>query len=151
MFLSIGVGQLLLPVKLHKAGRRLAYMIGAVSGLAGCLVITLGCMLESFALICFGACLEGISIADGQNYRLGAMTLTPSAKERAAGRVLGGGVLGAFIGPGALTRARKLVPEADFAGVFVLCCVMHALVLIRLFGVLKLPIKALHRPHPDHC
>merc|ERR1740117_1218684 len=81
--------------------------------------------MESFALLCLGACLQGVATASAQNYRFAAMLLAPSSKEKAAGRVLAGGVLGAILGPGILTRARELLP-ADFAGVFVCASCCHA-------------------------
>jgi len=127
IFFSLGLGHVILPFKIRSFGRRRAYHIGCIIGCIGCLVVTLGCVVESFVVICLGACFQGLAVADAQTYRFAAMLLAPGAKEKATGRVLLGGVLGAFLGPGAVTRARSVF-DKDFAGIFVICAVVHLIV-----------------------
>lgn len=129
LFFAVGIGNVLLPFKIKRLERKKAYLVGCLTGASGCAVITAGCVLESFALICIGACLQGMSAADGQNYRFASSLLAPSAKEVATGSVLFGGVFGAILGPGVIVRAKHLLTY-DFAGIFLLCIGMHAIAFV---------------------
>lgn len=120
------VGNLILPSTLAKLGRRPTYLVCNLAGACGGALMTLGCFIRSFSLVCLGVCFGGIAQAAGQNYRFAVMELAPNSKERAAGWVLSAGVLGSLLGGGGLAGAKDLL-SAEFAGVFFLATGVHLL------------------------
>ncbi|CAE7761235.1 rfnT [Symbiodinium sp. KB8] len=132
-----GIGTMALPTKVRYLGRKYMYLAGAGVGLLSCLALSLGSWLLDFGLQCLGACLLGYSFAHAQNYRFGAIQAMPSNPPRAISSVLFGGVVGALLGPGAISQARDLLP-VPFMGIY-LCGGVLNLLAVLLLSFVELP------------
>eukprot|EP00439_Symbiodinium_sp_Y106_P053401 s2715_g7.t1 len=126
-----GIGTMALPTKVRYLGRKYMYLAGAGVGLISCLALALGSWLLDFGLQCLGACLLGYSFAHAQNYRFGAIQAMPSNPPRAISSVLFGGVVGALVGPGAISQARDLLP-VPFMGIYLCGGVLNLLAVLIL-------------------
>ncbi|MEA3166476.1 MAG: hypothetical protein QOJ26_1348, partial [Thermoplasmata archaeon] len=81
-------------------GRRPGFQVAALAGLAGALICASAIQRGSFPLFCGGSMLIGAMGGAGQYYRFTAGEVADaSAREKAFGIVLGGGVLGGLVGP----------------------------------------------------
>ncbi|CAE7250337.1 rfnT [Symbiodinium pilosum] len=132
-----GVGTVALPTKVRYLGRKYMYIMGAAIGLVSCGALALGCWLLDFNLQCLGAALMGYSFAHAANYRFGAIQAMPSNPPRAISLVLFGGVVGALLGPGAISQAHDLLP-VPFLGVYLCGGILNLFGLLML-GFVKLP------------
>jgi MFS family permease len=112
---------------MQKFGRRLGFMTGALFGLAGAVVTTLGILLSNFSLFCSGAALLGIPTGFGQFYRFAAAEVASEAyRSRAISYVLAGGVIAAFAGPNLAHWSKQLLPD-EFAGSYASLIVLYLL------------------------
>ncbi|CAE7313600.1 rfnT [Symbiodinium natans] len=139
-----GVGTMALPAKVRYIGRKYMYLAGAVVGLLSCAALALGSWLLDFGLQCLGAALLGYSFAHAQNYRFGAIQAMPSNPPRAISLVLFGGVVGALLGPGAISQARDLLP-VPFMGIYLCGAVLNLLALL-LLSFVRLPEGSAAQP-----
>ncbi|MEH2921929.1 MFS transporter [Samsonia erythrinae] len=123
-----------------KYGRRNAFIIGAMIGFVGALLAALAIALNSFSLFVFATFILGMSCAFNQYYRFAAAEIFTDnqQKNRAISWVIGGGILGGFLGPFAASQSAQLWASYPFFGSFIAAaciCVMTALLLAGL----KLP------------
>mmetsp|Transcript_55001 Transcript_55001/g.103038 ORF Transcript_55001/g.103038 Transcript_55001/m.103038 type:complete len:412 (-) Transcript_55001:172-1407(-) len=137
-----GVGTMALPAQVRFFGRKYMYVAGAVVGLVSCGALALGSWLRDFGVQCFGAALLGYSLAHAQNYRFGAIQAMPSNPPRAISAVLFGGVVGALLGPGAISQARDAF-SVQYVGVY-MCGACLNVVGIALLSFVKLPDASVH-------
>jgi MFS family permease len=129
-----------LPVSLYmrRVGRRAGFALGASAGLAGVAVALAALHLGSFALLCLGALLFGVQMASAQYYRFAAADAAPAAERGSAiSLVLGGGVLGALVGPEVLKRTVGMLP-VPYAGAYASVAGYLALIAL-LVAKLRLP------------
>lgn len=121
-----------------RAGRRTGFSVGAVLGVLGGAVATLGVVRGSFAVFCAGTALTGGHAGFATFYRFAAAeSVAPERRERALGWVMTAGVVAAFLGPWLASRTRDLWPTA-FAGCFATLFVL-ALASTVLLQLLRVP------------
>jgi len=110
-----------LPVAwlMQRAGRRTAYLIGAVMGLLSGLIAALGIVRADFVLFCAGTALSGFYTACVQNYRFAAADLAAESGQqaRAISMIMVGGLIAAIIGPQVVYWTKDAL-AAPFAGSF---------------------------------
>jgi MFS family permease len=97
-----GIALATMPASLvmKRTGRRRAFIGGALVGVQGALVMVAALSRQSFVLFCLGMLLFGTHGAVTQYYRFAAAEATsPEHRATAISFVLGGGVLGALVGP----------------------------------------------------
>jgi predicted MFS family arabinose efflux permease len=93
---------------------------------------------HSFALLCVGTFVLGVSAAFAQYYRFAAAEVAPvDFRSRAVSWVLSGGVVGAIVGPEGSRLTKDLASE-PFVGSFVSLAVLAGLA-FALIGLLPLP------------
>jgi MFS family permease len=108
-------------------GRRLGFMTGAIFGLAGATVTTLGILRGSFSLFCWGSVLIGVPTSFGQYYRFAAAEVaSEELRSRAISYVLAGGVIAAFAGPNLANWSRQML-TMEFAGSYASLIVLYLL------------------------
>jgi MFS family permease len=131
----VGTALTALPASLlmRRIGRRTGFMLGSAIGCVGAVVCGLGLSRGSFALFSFGTFLSGSYSAFGQYYRLAAAELVPdSFRSRAISYVLGGGMLGAFVGPWSATATKDLFATAYLGPYFIaFACAVLSFGLVR--------------------
>ncbi|WP_118136317.1 MFS transporter [Oceanicella sp. SM1341] len=81
-------------------GRKAGFMLGALGGAAGAVLVVLAIFERSFALMLAGSALTGIYMSAQGFYRFAATdTASDSYRPRAVSWVMAGGLLSAIIGP----------------------------------------------------
>jgi len=105
---------------MQRAGRRTAYVLGALLGVISGWVAALGIAQSNFALFCTGTALAGFYAACVQSYRFAATDgLQDSALQaRAISLVMVGGLVAAVIGPQVVYWTSDALPMTPFAGSF---------------------------------
>ncbi|MEI7409220.1 MFS transporter [Pectobacterium aroidearum] len=123
-----------------KYGRRSAFIIGTLLGLAGALLAALAIVLHSFPLFVFATFVLGMSCAFNQYYRFAAAEIFTDnqQKNRAISWVISGGILGGFLGPFAASQSSQLWAPYPFFGSFIAAAFICVITLLLLLG-LKLP------------
>ncbi|MEQ9948628.1 MFS transporter [Pectobacterium aroidearum] len=123
-----------------KYGRRNAFIIGTLLGLAGALLAALAIVLHSFFLFVFSTFVLGMSCAFNQYYRFAAAEIFTDSqqKNRAISWVISGGVLGGFLGPFAASQSSQLWAPYPFFGSFIAAAFICVITSLLLLG-LKLP------------
>ena len=103
---------------IHRAGRRTAYLLGAVMGMLSGLVAAWGISQSDFMLFCLGTTLAGFYGACVQSYRFAAIDAVgdPARHAGAISRVMVGGLIAAVIGPQVVIWTRDTLPMTPFAG-----------------------------------
>lgn len=105
---------------MRRLGRRNAYALGALLGVASGLIAALGVLQGNFTTFCIGTAMAGFYGACVQNYRFAAAdAVMPAARPQAISRIMIGGLIAAVIGPQLVIWTRDLWPTAPFAGSFV--------------------------------
>ena len=119
-----------------RIGRRPGFILGMGVGAVGALVEAAAMILGSFALLCIGAFMAGMSAAFVQQFRFAAAdTASEAFRPRAISYVLVGGIAAAVIGPQTVIHFADAVEAAQFAGSFLAgvgLILLAALVLLRL-------------------
>ncbi len=133
----IGTALLALPASrlMQKIGRRDGFLVGALCGLVGAAIATLGVYMQSMALLCLGTFVLGIYGAFGQFYRFAAAdAASADFKANAISLVVAGGLIGGIAGPALSTWTRHLAATeflASYASLMVFC-VLTAVLLVWL-------------------
>lgn len=139
--LNIGLALAIIPAAwlMRRQGRRIAYLVGCMTGVAAGIVAAGGIAAQSFLFFCLGTMLAGMYGAFVQNYRFAAADSVPdAAKARAISMVMVGGLLAAIIGPQTVIWTRDLSVHAPFAASFLaLSCL--ALLAVPVVGLLNAP------------
>ncbi|WP_445375803.1 MFS transporter [Photorhabdus tasmaniensis] len=122
---------------MEKFGRRIAFIIGSTLGLLGCLIAGSALLWHSFAFFTVGTFVLGAFSAFNQYYRFAAAEVCEDGenKKRATAWVVGGGIMGGFLGPFVASQGVELFPEYPFFGSFVfaaLICLFTAIVQAQL-------------------
>jgi MFS family permease len=141
--LNIGVALAVIPAAwlMRRQGRRVAYIIGCLVGLAAGVVAAMGTAERAFWLFCLGTLLAGCYGAFVQSYRFAAADSVPDPmKARAISMTMLGGLAAAIIGPQTVIWTRDLTPAYPFAATFLA---------LALLALLAMPALAfLHAPPP---
>jgi MFS family permease len=127
-----------LSLLMKRVGRRAGFAVGASAGLVGVGLALVSLYRQNFALLCAGTLLLGVQTAAAQFYRFAAADSAPAAdRGTAISLVLGGGVLGAFVGPEVLKRSVDALPVA-YAGAYASVGV-YLLLILLVVAALRLP------------
>lgn len=128
---------------MHRAGRRAAYLLGAVMGMLSGLVAAWGISQSDFTLFCLGTALAGFYGACVQSYRFAAIDAVgdPARHANAISRVMVGGLIAGIIGPQVVIWTRDSLPATPFAGSFYSQAAL-ALLALPLLLLLRLPPAA---------
>lgn len=128
---------------MHRAGRRAAYLLGAVMGMLSGLVAAWGISQSDFTLFCLGTALAGFYGACVQSYRFAAIDAVgdPARHANAISRVMVGGLIAGIIGPQVVIWTRDSLPSTPFAGSFYSQAAL-ALLALPLLLLLRLPPAA---------
>jgi MFS family permease len=116
---------------MRRIGRRYGFMLSAVVGVTGVLLVALALSVRSFALLCAGTALYGFHMAFVQQYRFAAVeSVAPEYASRAISLVLMGAIGGAVLGPILIARGRDAVGETPYVGTMFLLAAALAMVVI---------------------
>jgi MFS family permease len=125
-----------------RSGRRVAFLIGTIFGVAGGLIAALGISLQSLALLSFGTFVVGIYAGSAQFYRFAAAEVSDNAfRSTAISLVLAGGVVAAIAGPEIARLGSDLLVPA-YAGSFLLLALTTAAAAVVLLGLHVPPLPA---------
>ena len=117
--LGLALGTLPAAWLMRRLGRRSAYLLGVVFGIAGGLIAAGGIVASGFLLFCLGTFVAGFYGSYVQSYRFAAADSASGAfKAKAISMVMIGGLFAAVIGPQLVIWTRDAVPAAPFAGGF---------------------------------
>jgi MFS family permease len=139
--LGLALGTLPAAWLMRRLGRRNAYLLGAVFGIAGGLLAAAGVVATGFLLFCLGTFVAGFYGSYVQSYRFAAAdSVSGTLKAKAISMVMVGGLFAAVIGPQLVIWTRDAVPDAPFAGGFLsqaalALLAVPALVMLRTTGV----------------
>jgi MFS family permease len=115
---------------MQRIGRRAGFTLGALLGVLGASVCSLGLLLSSFWGFCAGALLLGAYNAFGGYYRFAAAEAAePGKQARAISLVLVGGLVGGILGPYTSRHTRGLL-ATPYLGSYLSLFVFLALVLV---------------------
>ncbi len=122
-------------IMMQKTGRRFGFILGALSGIVGCIVSAYAIFQGSFELFCLGNILIGPFQAIGLYHRLAAADSVPAEKNsQAIAMVMAGGIVAALVTPTLLVWSKQLYDPFIFAGNFVVLAFLNVfLVLLLMF------------------
>ena len=124
---------------MKNVGRRYGFMIGTGIGSFGALSAVGAIIYSNFYLFCLSIFCLGILSGFGQLYRFAAADVaTHEFKTKAVSLVMVGGIIAGFIGPTVASKAKNLIPNAEFAGSYLFVIMFHVLIVLILFGT-RLP------------
>ncbi len=140
--LGLAAGTLPAAYFMRRLGRRHAYLLGAMFGMAGGLIAAFGISSASFVLFCLGTFIAGFYAAYVQSYRFAATdSATGDLRAKAISWVMVGGLIAAIIGPQLVIWTRESIPGTAFAGSFLSQAVLAALA-IPVLLLLRAPAPA---------
>ncbi len=118
-----------LSALMQKYGRRVGFFVGALGGVLGAGIASLGLYLDNFAVFLIGSYLTGIYMSAHGFYRFAAAdSASDDFRPRAISYVMAGGLLSALIGP-QLVKFTSDATVVPFLGTYL------SVVLINLIGV----------------
>ena len=133
----LGTAAVIVPAAtwMARTGRRLGFLTGALLGVAGGILATLGVWLGSLWLLAAGTFLVGAYQAFAQFYRFAAAEVANGAfRPRAISLVLAGGVVAALLGPW-LARWGGPLLQTAYMGSFLLLSLVSVLAAGLLLGL----------------
>jgi MFS family permease len=133
-----------------RLGRRVGFVVGALSMLGGTLVLLLGVWRADFVIYCLGALPLGVGFGIGQHYRFAASEVAaPQARARASALVMAGGVVSAILGPEIVKHTKSFLEPVLFSGTYIalLLLPLISLVLIAFIDLPPAP-KRVAKPVP---
>ena len=124
---------------MKNVGRRYGFMIGTGIGAFGAASAAGAIIYSNFYLFCLSIFCLGILSGFGQLYRFAAADVaTNEFKTKAVSLVMVGGIIAGFIGPTVASKAKDLIPNAEFAGSYLFVIMFHFLIVLILLGT-RLP------------
>ncbi|MFN3351286.1 MFS transporter [Pseudorhodoplanes sp.] len=124
----------------RRYGRRTAFQIGTLCGVATGLICCIGVLYGSFVLFNIGAFFSGLYAAAHQAYRFAAAdTASDAFRPKAISWVLIGGVLAAIVGPQVVIATKDMLPPYLFAATY-LAQAAIAVVAGLFLTLLKIPM-----------
>lgn len=117
--LGLATGTIPAALIMRRFGRRNAYSLAGLIGIAAGSTAATGISVASFLVFCLGTFLAGWFGSFVQSYRFAATDAASDAfKARAISWVMIGGLASGIIGPQMVIWTRDLMPGASFAGSF---------------------------------
>ncbi|MEO0729325.1 MAG: MFS transporter [Pseudomonadota bacterium] len=138
VLVHVGLMAATIPASLLMAriGRRNGFTLGALFGIVCGVVSVVAIYQQSFALLCIGAFLQGISGAFAWYYRLAAADgVEGQFKAKAIALVMAGGVVAGVLGPQTAKWTVDWFDPVLFVGVYVMVSVYSAMMLLVVQGV----------------
>ncbi len=128
----------------RRYGRRTAFQIGTLCGVATGLICCIGVLYGSFALFNIGAFFSGLYAAAHQAYRFAAAdTASEAFRPKAISWVLVGGVFAAIVGPQIVIATKDILPPYLFAATYLAQAAIAVLAgVVLLFLKIPMPPKA---------
>jgi len=124
---------------MKNVGRRYGFMIGTGIGAFGAASAAGAIIYSNFYLFCLSIFCLGILSGFAQLYRFAAADVaTHEFKTKAVSLVMIGGIIAGFIGPTVASKAKDLIPNAEFAGSYLFVIIFHVLIVLILLGT-RLP------------
>jgi len=124
---------------MKNVGRRYGFMIGTGIGAFGAASAAGSIIYSNFYLFCLSIFCLGILSGFAQLYRFAAADVaTHEFKTKAVSLVMIGGIIAGFIGPTVASKAKDLIPNAEFAGSYLFVIMFHVLIVLILLGT-RLP------------
>jgi len=124
---------------MKRVGRKRGFMVGALIGIIGGLIMAAATYMASFWLFAFGNTIFGVSAAFTLFYRFAAAEAADDAfRPKAISLVMAGGVISALMGPYLARVGQELFSPHIFTGGFVFIVGLSVLVVILLLP-LRLP------------
>lgn len=131
---------------MQRVGRRWGFTVGALFGILGAAVATLGVLQASFLMFCLGTVLTGVYNGFGQFYRFAAVDGSTDAwRSKAISYTLAGGVIAAVIGPELAKLTKDLLAPVTYAGSFAALVGVAAIALLVLQFIRIPPPSAAER------
>lgn len=117
---------------MSRYGRRTAFAIGSLIGLAGSILAITAIFYHSFALFVFSTFIIGGATVFNQYYRFAAAEVfdSESMKKRCTSFIIGGGILGGVLGPFLATQGAYQFSNHVFLGTFLISASVFVLTLL---------------------
>ncbi|HWV41467.1 MFS transporter, partial [Pseudorhodoplanes sp.] len=117
--IGMWLGTLPVGALARRYGRRTAFQIGTICGVATGLICCAGVLYGSFALFNTGAFFSGLYAAAHQAYRFAAAdTASEAFRPKAISWVLIGGIFAAIVGPQVVIATKDMMPPYLFAATY---------------------------------
>ena len=114
---------------MKRVGRRYGFMIGTGIGSIGAVSAALSIIYFNFTFFCLSIFCLGILSGFAQLYRFAAADVaTKEFRTKAVSLVMFGGIVAGFIGPTVASKAKDLIPNAQFAGSYLFVILFHFLI-----------------------
>ncbi len=118
---------------MKQIGRRPAFMLGVLIGMAGASLCATAIFSGDFVLFCAGQAMMGSAQGFAMYYRFAAAdTASPTFRPKAISLVMAGGVVSGLLGPQIATWTRDLFAPVQFAGSFAAIAVLWTVPLLLL-------------------
>jgi MFS family permease len=118
---------------MKRNGRRFGFMLGSIIGLSGGIIATTAIFQADFWMFCLGTLLIGAFNGFGNFYRFAAVDVVKeNMRSRAISYVMAGGVVAAIFGPNIASWTHDAIASAEFAGSYIVICVLYILSFIVL-------------------
>lgn len=138
-FMATMVASIPASLLMKRFGRRNGFLLGAAIGLSGAVIATHAVMQTDFWLFSLGTFFIGLSNGFGNYYRFAAVDVVEkSLKSRAISYVMAGGVVAAIFGPNIASWTHGSIEGSEFAGSYLVICVLFVISFIILSFV-KVP------------
>jgi len=142
----VGTALTTFPISLmmRRTGRRLGFVVCALTGALGSLIGVYAIFVRSFELFLLGCFLVGVYQASASYYRFAAAdTASPVFKPKAISWVMTGGIIAALIGTVLVMATVDLLAPVTFAGTWVVMAVL-ALVGAGILLAVDIPLTEKH-------
>ena len=136
VFLSAMIATLPVSMLMARVGRRPVFLAAVCASVVASVCLGLAVIVDQFALFCAGSMGLGFAMASAGFYRYAAADGVPmESRSKAISYVLAGGLLAAIIGPEIARNTVHLVPDALYAGCFLVVAMVQLLGLPVIAGV----------------
>ncbi len=110
---------------MRRTGRRAGFLVASGAGIMSGVIGATAIYQHSFVLLILAGMCQGLYQAGIQYYRFAAMELVePQRRGRAVATVLGGGIIGALLGPWLFTSANAAFAPVTFMGAYIALAVI---------------------------
>ncbi len=133
------VGAVLIAIISRSLGRKIAFITGALIGVAGGAVATIALLRADFWMFAVALLMIGICGGFTQKIRFAAADASPGFyKPKAISWILGAGIVSAVVGPQLAIWAKDWLAPVTFAGTF-LALIPLGLLAVGILSLLELP------------
>lgn len=136
MWVATALAAMPASLLMKRYGRRTGFAIGALTGVIGCVLSTLGVYLGDLWIFIAGTSFMGAFNAFNQYLRFAAAEASNAAfRPKAIALVIGGGIVAAFVGGAVAGGTTELIPPYTFAGTYLVLAVFPILLAITILFV----------------